>query len=115
MRTLFLPLLLALVAFLLAASLAASGPAPQSASQSASTPRSGFLGVLEPGTKLSLELDGDGLVTLTLFPGLGTHEVLEVGPDWFSCSFGANVQGLPVTRIPQTAIRSIQIYPQPPK
>jgi len=107
MRTLFLPLLLALVAFLLVASLAAF--------QSAPAPRAGFLDVLDVGTKLTLKEGGDGLVTVTLFPGLGSHEVLEVGPDWFSCCFPGKLQGLPVTRIPQTAIRSIQIYPQPPK
>ncbi len=103
MRTRLLPLSLALGAFLLVASLAAF--------QSAPTPRSGFLDVLRVGTKLQLQQDGDGLVTLTLFPSLGTHEVLEVGPDWFSCGFVGNVPGMPVTRIPQTAIRSIQIYP----
>ena len=107
MRTRLLPLLLAPVAFLLVASLAAF--------QSAPAPRAGFLAVLDVGTKLTLDFGGDGLVTVTLFPGLGSHEVLEVGPDWFSCRVSGNVQGLPVTRIPQTAIRSIQIYPQPPK
>lgn len=96
-----------LVAFLLVASLAAF--------QSAPAPRSGFLDVLKPGTKLALDQSGDGLVTLTLFPGLGSHEVLEVGPDWFSCSFVGNLAGMPVTRIPLTAIRSIQIHPQPTK
>jgi hypothetical protein len=98
MRTRLLLLSLALGAFLLVASLAAF--------QSAPAPRSGFLDVLRVGTKLQLQQDGDGL-----FPGLGTHEVLEVGPDWFSCGFVGNVPGMPVTRIPQTAIRSIQIYP----
>lgn len=105
MRTPPLSLSLALGAFLLVAFLAAF--------QSAPAPRSGFLDVLKPGTKLQLVQSGDGLVTLTLFPGLGTHEVQEVGPDWFSCSLVGNVAGMPVTRIPQTAIRSIQIHPQP--
>lgn len=103
MRTRLLPLSLALVALLLVASLAAF--------QSAPAPRSGFFDVLKPGTCISLSPYGEGLVTLTLLPGRGSHEVLEVGPDWFSCSTVDDLQRMPVTRIPQTAIRSIQIYP----
>ena len=107
MQTRFLPLLFAILAFLLVASLAAFQSAPAAQGQ--------FLDVLKPGAKIGLKLDGDGLFNITMDPRFGLAEVTEVGRDWFSCATGSDSQRLPVLRIPQTAIRSIQIWPQPPK